>query len=219
MKISLTKKFMILLIPLAIVTAVVGEITWLVFSGLVTDLGEEYHAIELALESQDAVGDMSDALKSVILNPADKAEAERKEAADERNSKLIEQLAKMVDDPETLKLIEAMGKFDEEQLNPAEDEAVRLAQSGKVQEAQAYYIGNYAPKRVLYNEMSDALLERVRNLVKVKVADTAGHARTPLWALIFGNVLFSILMVVLVRRLSATLNETPFRARSKSRKS
>jgi methyl-accepting chemotaxis protein len=170
-KLSLTQKFMLLLVPLAIVGGIVSVVTWKALSRGVSDLEQASKLDDDARDSKLNVVEMGDAMKGFILDPSNKSELDRKKKADEFNAKSLEEMKTLTHDPQTMKLIQELADFDGSKLDPAEQEVMKLVAAGQVTEAQAHYVKNYLPLRSLYMELHTAMSDRVHAEV-----ESATHA-------------------------------------------
>jgi methyl-accepting chemotaxis protein len=157
MKLSVAKKLYLLLVPTLIMALTVGVCSWQSLDQGVEPLRKANGLSRQALLSKLYVSEMSDALKGFLLNPADKAEAERKKKADEMNSEVIEKMAKMTTDATIQKLIKKLGEFDEQNLNPAEDKVLHLIEAGQTADAQKVFNEEYSGLRKEYNQLSEQL--------------------------------------------------------------
>jgi methyl-accepting chemotaxis protein len=165
-KLSLTQKFMMLLIPLAVVGGAVSVVTWKALSRGVSDLEQASKLDDNAKDSKASVLEMADAMKGYILDPSNKAELDRKKKADDMNAKILDEMKMLTRDPQSLKLIQEMADFDASKLDPAEQEVMRLVAANQIKEAQTYYVKNYMPLRALYMELHSALSAQVKSEVE-----------------------------------------------------
>jgi methyl-accepting chemotaxis protein len=171
MKLSISQKMYLLLLPTFIMGGVVGALAWKSLSKGAGELRQAAELNEQALSSRLYVSEMSDALKGYILNPSNSAEADRKKKADDMNGETIAKMKTLTSDKAFLSQIDDLGKFDDQKLNPAEDKVLNLIKSEKMQEAQEAFVKEYSPMRAEYNKMSEALSVRANTLAEGKIAD------------------------------------------------
>ena len=132
MSLSISQKLYLLTVPTLLMGVVVGTLSW---QSLRRSTGELKLANELsqqAILSRLYVAEMSDALKGFILNPSNTAEADRKKKADDMNAETINKMKTLTTDPKFLASITELGKYDDDNLNPAEDKVLALIKKGKM---------------------------------------------------------------------------------------
>ncbi len=208
MRLSITQKFSLLLIPLFLLGAVVGHIAWSRLAHPSEELANANQIKSLSQNSQLYVSEMGSALKGYLLS-GDETEAKAKLAADDKNLEAISSLEKLTADPQMLALITQMGEFDEKELNPAENEVLKIAKAGKTVEAQRYFNANYLPLRAKYNALSKDLTERASTVAAQQIelanARMRNAAVTVLMALIVGLSSVAGIMLLTTARLTGTL--------------
>ncbi|MBS1962301.1 MAG: methyl-accepting chemotaxis protein [Bdellovibrionales bacterium] len=209
MRLSVTTKFTLLLLPIAAVGVLVSVLAWRCLNKGTASLIEASELHGQALHSELYVSEMGSALKGYLLNPDDAKEADRKATADERNADVLKKMRETTHSPEILKLIEELNSLDEKHLNPAEDAVVDLVKNRKIDEARELFVKKYLPLRALYDELSAALSSKAAHESDLQVAaiasDMRASAREIVFSLWAGLALAAALMVFFTRRLSRTL--------------
>ncbi len=156
MKLTLNAKFLLLQLPLFIVTTSVAWIAWSTHESLKSQ-GDNQALNDYAQKSALYVAEMGSALKGYMLDPNNEREAQRKKEADENNVKAIEAMSKLTTDAALLTKIKTIGEFDEKELNPAEDRVLTLVANKNFTEARLYFTANYLPLRAKYDQMSSEI--------------------------------------------------------------
>jgi methyl-accepting chemotaxis protein len=110
---------------------------------------------------------MGDSMRGFLLDPTQQREWDAKMAADDALVKAVEGLLAGTSEPKRREMAEAIGKLDEEQLNPAEADR---------EKATALYFSEYAPIRQKQMAQVDALLNEVQQA-------TSAHAAQEIQAL------------------------------------
>jgi methyl-accepting chemotaxis protein len=212
MKLSISQKMYLLLLPTLVMGGLVGFLAWKSLSHGAGELRRAAQLNERALSSRLYVSEMSDALKGYILNPSNTAEAERKKKADDMNEETIKAMKELTSDQQFQAQIVELGKFDDANLNPAEDKVLNLIKSEKMQEAQDAFVKEYSPLRIQYNKMSEALGARAHDLAEAKISEIEAdlhHAlEIILLSLACGILLISAWIVVLSYQTSRNLRKT-----------
>ncbi len=206
---SLTQKFLLLLIPLAVVGGLVSVITWKALSRGVADLEHATELNNLARDSKLYVVEMGDAMKAYILNPSNKSEYDRKKTADDNNGKALDEMKRLTRDEGALKLIQEMADFDGSKLDPSEQEVMKFVSDGKMKDAQDYYLNTYIPLRSLYMELHSSLSARVKSEVEqaTRAVDQSmrNSALLIIFSLVAGLLLVAASIVGAVFRLSKNI--------------
>lgn len=209
MNLSIAKKMYLLAVPTLVMGVAVGVLAW---NSLRQGTGELKKANELAQKatlSRLYVAEMSDGLKGYLLNPSNKAEADKKMKADENNGAVIESMKSLTSDPQFLSQISELGNFDESKLNPAENKILELVNGGKYDEARQVFVTDYSPLRVQYNKYSEALAERANKLSAEKVAEVEAELKQALHVIFLslgcGILLILSSITMLARQISMKL--------------
>jgi len=185
MQLSLLQRFAVIPVLLAGVGGGVSLITWRALDATTTSLTSAHRVEALAIEARYHVSAMSDALKSVVLDPSNRAEAARKAAADENYDRTLETLASLTTDAEVLAGVKAVGDFDHTHLHPNEERAMQLIDAGKVAEAQALLNQTYIPLLGEFNGRVDALHASAERLVARETAAVEAGIDTSMERIIF----------------------------------
>ena len=163
----------------------------------------------MALQSQRYVSEMGSALKGILINPNDNTEFERKIAADDANTKILKDLKKIINDRETLKLLEVLEDQDDKILNPAENRVMELVRSGKVAEAREFFMASYVPLRKSYDDGLDAFVNRNLDFSKSRMDVAITEIKEPIAELILtlavGIGVFGVAMLLTARGLAKSL--------------
>jgi methyl-accepting chemotaxis protein len=118
---------------------------------------------------------MGDSMRGFLLDPTQQREWDAKMAADDALVKAVEALLAGTSEPTRRAMAEAIGKLDEEQLNPAENRVLDAARTDR-EKATALYFSEYAPIRQKQMAQVDALLNEVQQA-------TSAHAAQEIQAL------------------------------------
>jgi methyl-accepting chemotaxis protein len=108
---------------------------------------------------------MGDAMRGFLLDPTMQSEWDAKMAADEALVAAVERLLAVTSDPTHRAMGEAIGKLDEERLNPAENRVLALAKTDRAAATKVYF-EDYVPIRIEQMRQVDALLVAVRTASK-----------------------------------------------------
>jgi methyl-accepting chemotaxis protein len=206
---SIRAKFRLLLVPLVGMGTIVAWIAGTAMRDSTVRLSRASELSSQALMMRVNVTEMADAMKGYLLDPRNEAEAQRKLVADESAAKAVQAMKELAPDPQMLKLIDAVGDFDEAQLNPSENAVLGLVKEGRLPDAQARYVGEYLPLRRHYNELSDALQARAREIARLEVeavgADMRAAVARTIAALVTGVLLVAGAILIMTERLSRRL--------------
>jgi len=104
---------------------------------------------------------MGDSMRGYLLDTTQQKEWDAKLAADEALSKAVEKLLAGTSDERRKGMAEAIGKLDEEQLNPAENRVLEAAKTDR-QKATVLYFNEYFPLRQKQMGQVEALLSEVQ---------------------------------------------------------
>ena len=118
---------------------------------------------------------MGDSMRGYLLDPTQQREWDAKMAADDALVKAVEALLAGTSDPRRREMAQAIGKLDEEQLNPAENRVLDAAKTDRPK-ATALYFSEYFPIRQKQMGQVDALLKQAQEA-------TAAHAAEEILAL------------------------------------
>lgn len=211
MKLSLMKKFMLLLLPLTAVGVIVISLTWKALSSSTLELAEANEVAQLSLNSQYEISEMGSSLKGYILDPSNKTEYENKKKADDNNAAILEKMGKIVYDESLKKLLSDISEFDEKNLNPAEDKVLDLVKSGKEHEARQTFIKEYLPLRTQYSKMITEMIEKSAKLSTSKTAEISEQMHSAAWtitlSICIGLSLIGFTIIWLAFNLKSTLNQ------------
>ncbi len=211
MKLSLTKKFMLLLLPLTFVGVAVISLTWKALSASSKELAEASQVAQLSLRSQYEVSEMGSSLKGFILEPTNMKEYDNKKKADDNNVAVLEKMSGMVHDASLKKLLEDITAFDEEKLNPSENKVLELVKSGKEHEGREVFIKEYLPLRQQYADLITEMIQKSAKLSADKTAEIEQQMTTAAWTITLsvciGLSLIGFIIVWMAFNLKATLNQ------------
>jgi methyl-accepting chemotaxis protein len=149
---------------------------------------------------------MSDALRGVLLNPADTTESERKAAADEGLDKVTAELREQLGSAPTIKaLVERISELDSHELNALEDEMLALVKQD-LPAAVAFYQDKYKPVRARETDLVTELVSaadtyRADAFVEVEQAQSL-VVRSGL----IGAAIICVVAIILASGLSTTLS-------------
>jgi methyl-accepting chemotaxis protein len=112
---------------------------------------------------------MGDSMRGFLLDPTQQREWDAKMAADDALVKAVAALLAGTSEPKRREMAEAIGKLDEEQLNPAENRVLDAAKTDR-EKATALYFSEYAPIRQKQMAQVDALLNEVQQATSAHAA-------------------------------------------------
>ena len=211
-RLSIMGRFIVLFIPLTMLGIGVTAVALKTKATLTSTIEEIRNAMavqSMALQSQRYVSEMGSALKGILINPNDNTEFERKIAADDANTKILKDLKKIINDRETLKLLEVLEDQDDKILNPAENRVMELVRSGKVAEAREFFMASYVPLRKSYDDGLDAFVNRNLDFSKSRMDVAITEIKEPIAELILtlavGIGVFGVAMLLTARGLAKSL--------------
>lgn len=211
MKLSLTKKFMLLLLPLSFVGLAVVTLTWKALSASSHELAAASQVAQLALRSQYEVSEMGSSLKGFILEPDNKHEYDNKMKADENNVAVLTQMSGLIQDENLKSLLQNISAFDEDKLNPAENKVLDLVKSGKQLEARQAFIKEYMPLRNEYAQLISEMIRKSAKLSTEKTAEIEAQMNSAAWSITLsvciGLSLIGFINVWMAFNLKASLNQ------------
>ncbi len=186
---SMMTRLLSILVPLLLMGWLVSWESWRELHSSTDSLEHAARLNELALGSRIAVSEMGSALKGYLLNPSNTAEADRKKAADDENSRIITEMEKIADNATLKSLIGQLGELDDKKLNPAEDKVLELVKTGNIKDAQQYFVQAYLPLRESYDTLSKQLASE---------ADKASDTEVSAVKSQMGNASIKIITLLLV---------------------
>ena len=205
---SLTAKFVFLTAPLAVFLLVVAAYVWISMKDGAKEIRDIQKVQDLAVDSDLLATVMSDSLRGYLINPSDESEFERKNAADAKLSKTLEELHALLTDKELLKIADELREIDEKGQNPAEDEVLGLLKAGKRAEAQSAFVKTYTPVHKQYQALSTKFNQIVSKQVELKTEDLDKSLRRSVLLILVGlaiGVGSAILVMFAAVRLSKQL--------------
>jgi methyl-accepting chemotaxis protein/methyl-accepting chemotaxis protein-1 (serine sensor receptor) len=123
---------------------------------------------------------MGDSMRGYLLDTTQQKEWDAKMAADEALSKAVDSLLAGTTDERRKDMAEAIGKLDEEQLNPSENKVLDTAKTDR-QKATAVYFNEYFPLRQKQMGQVEALLAEVQEATTTRsTQEIAGLESTKL---------------------------------------
>jgi len=164
-----------LLVPTIVALAVSAVLAGLAFQSTrqstdaVRDLAELTAQVNGAQEIRKEMLMMGDAMRGFLLDTKQQAEWDAKMAADERLVTAVQSLLVHTTDQERRALALAIGKLDEEQLNPAENKVLETAKTDRAAATRIYF-QEYLPIRVKQMAQVDALLREVTGTAAARAA-------------------------------------------------
>lgn len=127
-------------LPLILLGSGVSLFTWRTLSGGTGPLANAQLFRAQALMFRYSVTEMSDTLKSSLLEPTRAEHMDRKKAANDNNGKVLEDMKlNPAIDVESQVLISELSALDDKLLNPAEDKTLELTREGKFEEARTFF--------------------------------------------------------------------------------
>jgi methyl-accepting chemotaxis protein/methyl-accepting chemotaxis protein-1 (serine sensor receptor) len=103
---------------------------------------------------------MGDSMRGYLLDPSQQREWDAKLAADAALVKEVEGLLATTSDPRRRQIAEEIGRFDEQQLNPAENRVLEAARADRGAATEVYF-SEYHPLRTAQMRQVDTLLAEV----------------------------------------------------------
>ncbi len=104
---------------------------------------------------------MGDSMRGFLLDPTQQREWDAKMAADEALTKAVEGLLASTGDAARKQMADAIGRFDEEHLNPSENRVLEAAKTDR-EKATHLYFNEYLPLRTKQMAQVEALLNEVQ---------------------------------------------------------
>lgn len=208
-KLSLTVKYLLLLIPLFAFALITSAVTW-------QSLGKRDSRMTTANRLNELSGlvrlyptIMGSGLRGYLLDPKNEKEAKSKQQADEDLSKILKEMSAISADGEIKKLLNEIEEFDDKNLNPAEDKVVSLVKEGKVAEGQKAFTTEYLPLRELYDDLSKAISEKTSAEAKKIIVsldeEKQNTAVLIICVTLLGVVLVASLMLILTFKVSGSI--------------
>jgi methyl-accepting chemotaxis protein len=205
MRLSLVQRFTLLCVPLVFAGAGVGFVTWHTLQRSTTDLTAAHRVHTLAMEARYHVSAMSDAMKSVVLDPTNAEETRRKADADERYGTAMEELTGLVTEAGLLDRVKALEAFDHEKLHPNEDVVMAFVAAGKRAEAERHLKAVHLPLLTEFNGLvagfETASAQRVAAETARVDAENATGLRIILGAMFGGVGLVALFILLGTRRI------------------
>jgi methyl-accepting chemotaxis protein/methyl-accepting chemotaxis protein-1 (serine sensor receptor) len=127
---------------------------------------------------------MGDSMRGFLLDPTKQSEWNSKMAADEALTKAVDALLAGTSDARRKQMAEAIGTFDEEQLNPSENRVLEAAKAD-VAKATTLYFTEYFPLRQQQMASVEALLKEVHDTAaehaQAQIAELDSTKRIVFW--------------------------------------
>lgn len=127
---------------------------------------------------------MSDAMRGYLLDTTNKAEADKKQAADDALVKAVENLLAATDNPRFSELAKQIGELDETQLDRIEDAILETAATDAAAATKAYF-AEYVPVRtrqmVMVDELRQLAHEQYDRELTASQAQMAWTVSTVIW--------------------------------------
>ncbi len=146
-------------VSLLLIAAAIGSVVWVQQSN--SSARERLALADAALRSTETLRlqmiAMSNAMRGYLLNPEASEELSSKQAADDAMVAALKDLRqRLAAYPEMVTAVDAIGKFDDDQLNPLENQTLALVKTDSIA-AAAFYRTAYMPERLREWDMVDAL--------------------------------------------------------------
>lgn len=170
MGLSLVQRFTLLCVPLVVAGAGVGFVTWSTLQRSTSALSAAHRVHTLAMEARYQVSAMSDAMKSVVLDPDNTAEVRRKAAADKGYGDAMAALTGLLKEAALLEQVEALEAFDHAKLHPNEDVVMAFVAAGRRGEAERHLRSVHLP---LLSEFNDLVTHFEAAAARLVAAETA----------------------------------------------
>lgn len=212
MKLSLSAKFHLTLIPLALMGVLVAWITK-------SSLRDNAHALiqarqvkELAVTSLALLLTQDDASKALMLDSSNTDASMRKIQAYDDGQAVFKELAGMAHSPNLERLIQRLTEIDELQLRPLDTKLLETMSAGNAGATLKLFATEYEPVRAKYEA---TLRELVQAAEKEAVAaaqmmheNNARSFQLICGALIAGLAVVAAILLLVTRRVSRSLRET-----------
>jgi len=123
---------------------------------------------------------MGDSMRGFLLDPTQQKEWDAKMAADAALTKAVDSLLSTAVDPARKKLAAQIGQFDEEHLNPAENQVLDAAKHDR-ETATRLYFEAYQPLRTKQMAQVEALLGEVQQTTATRAEQEIAALRSLEW--------------------------------------
>jgi methyl-accepting chemotaxis protein len=206
MGLSLVQRFTLLCVPLVFAGAGVGFVTWHSLQRSTADLSAAHRVHTWALEARYQVSAMSDAMKSVVIDPQNTAEVRRKADADARYGEAMEALTGLVTEASLTKAVEALEHFDHTKLHPNENVVMAFVAAGNRAEAERHLRSVHLPLLSEFNGLVSGFEETAGRLVAAETARVDGEnaraVRIILGSMVGGVGLVALFILFGTRRIA-----------------
>jgi methyl-accepting chemotaxis protein len=211
MRLSLSVKFYLTLLPLFITGLLVA---WLTYTGLQSNAQELVAARrvkELAVNSLALLLTQDDASKGLLMDMGTDTALRKIEAYDTAQ-KTFEQMQQMTRVPEMLALIEELKRMDEKELRPLDTRVLETIGGTNADAAKKIYFTEYEPVRAKYETALRRLVDAAEKAAQVAAQDmTAKNQRSfskICSALVVGLAIVMLIMIMVTRHVARQLNVT-----------
>jgi methyl-accepting chemotaxis protein len=156
-----------------------------------------------ALEMRYDMLEMSDAMRGFLINSQNRAEFERKKAADEEFARDVEEIKALAPEGDIVGHVKEASDMDEKVLNKLEDALLALIEGGNADLAKARYTTEYLPQRQK-QEGIIAGIEASAITMKTSAMQSAERAhavaRVTTWSLVVGVTALGLVVSFLLSR-------------------
>ncbi len=212
MKLSLSAKFHLTLVPLLMMGLAVAWLTKTSLRDNAHDLLQARQVKELAVTSLALLLTQDDASKALMLDGSNTDASMRKIQAYDESQAVFKTLSELTHSPTLQGLIRQLGQIEETQLRPLDTKLLETMSGGKAEATLKMFATEYEPVRSKYEAT-------LRDLVKAAEADAtqasaAMHARNVrsfqyiCGALTAGVVVVAFILLLVTRRVSRSLRQT-----------
>ncbi len=212
MKLSLSAKFHLTLIPLVAMGLAVAWLTKTSLRDNAHDLIQARQVKELAVTSLALLLTQDDSSKALMLDGSNTDASMRKIQAYDEGQAVFKQLREMAHSPAIERLIEQLSQIDETQLRPLDTKLLETMSGGKAEATLKMFATEYEPVRAKYETTLRELVKAAEN--EANAAAQGMHTRNAqsfqliCGALVVGVAIVSTILLLVTRRVSSSLRET-----------
>ena len=212
MKLSLSAKFHLTLVPLVVTGLAVAWLTKTSLRDNAHDLILARQVKELAVTSLALLLTQDDSSKALMLDGSNTDASMRKIQAYDEGQAVFKQLRERAHSPAIERLIEQLNRIDETQLRPLDTKLLETMSGGKAEATLKLFATEYEPVRAKYESTLRELVQAAEN--EATVAAQKMHNRNAqsfqliCGVLVIGVAIVSTILLLVTRRVSRSLRET-----------
>ena len=215
-RISLSSKLCLALYLGLCPLAAVGVMAGLSIKRSLTESAHELNRAarlkELASSSLALLLTQEAVTKSMLLQPGNMRDVQRKIQAHDDNLAVLKQMTSLTQSADILKLVDKIRQLDEKELTPTDTAILETLGSGKGGAATDLYFSKYEPVRASYEALVRSLGEAAETAAKTAAENMDAHNRRSFLnttvSLLASILIVGILVFILARRIGARLQQT-----------